>query len=116
MRPLLPVDYINTSFSNMGGWQQRHREALRYPTTAEQPIINMLAGWVGYATAHASRYQSSIGDDGVLGPAWAEVGSAIRRLLNGDCGRLDCGTLDHIISENLTRCGFDPDTLGRLKN
>jgi hypothetical protein len=30
-------------------------------------------------------------------------------LLNGDLGRLDGGTLDTIIADNLNEQGFDPD-------
>ena len=111
MQPLLPVDYIDRAIPNTSGWQDRHLTAVHVPRGFERPMVQMLAGWINYAETHAARYESSIGDDSVLGPAWAQVGVAIRTLLNGDCGRLDCGTIDHIIVENLSRCGFDADNL-----
>ncbi len=111
MQPLLPVDYINPTLANMGDWQDRHFAAIHSPRGTERAIVRMLDGWIDYAHVHAGRYGSSISDDSVLGPAWAQIGAAIRTLLNGECGRLDCETLDHIIAENLSRCGFDADKL-----
>jgi hypothetical protein len=93
------------------GWQARHLSALRAPSTSERPIVAAFAAWIEYARAHEVRFHSGIGDDGVLGPAWAQWGVALRTLLNGDCGRLDCGTLDGILYHNLINQGFDPDTL-----
>lgn len=39
----------------------------------------------------------------------AEWGASLRKLLNGDLGRLDAGTLEHIIVHNLEEQGFNPD-------
>lgn len=93
------------------GWKSRHRNALLSPMGFERPIVGMLRGWIQYAERHRQQYESTIGEDGVLGPAWAQIGDGIRQLLNGDCGRLDCGTLDSIIHDNLREAGFDPDQL-----
>ena len=93
------------------GWKQRHLSAITAPKAAEVGIVNMLKAWLSYADSHQERYESGIGDDGVLGPQWAQIGSSLRMLLNGEAGRLDCGTLDSIICDNLTAQGFDPDTL-----
>lgn len=49
----------------------------------------------------------------VLGDHWADIGYALLGLLNGDCGALDCGTLDSIIRDNLQEAGFNPDTQKR---
>ena len=49
---------------------------------------------------------SPIGEDGVLGEYWAEWGKALRGLLNGDCGRLDCGSLDTVLVDNLLEQKF----------
>lgn len=51
-------------------------------------------------------YGVSIADDYVLGPAWAEIGKSLRTLLNGDCGRLDCGTIDRIVTEEFVANGL----------
>lgn len=97
------------------GWKVRHQHATRPARTAvpirtaEQSITFGLQAWVSYAVAHHARFQSKIGDDYVLGPAWAAWGAAIRTLLNGETGNLDCGTLDTIIRDNLREQGFDPD-------
>lgn len=71
-----------------------HRHAMRMPIGAEVPIVRMYDAWRLYAQNHQRRYDSPIGHDAVLGPAWAAIGSAIVDLLNGESGRIDCGTLD----------------------
>ena len=63
-----------------------------------------------YADYHQRRYESRIGDDGVLGDPWADILKSARVLLNGECGRLDCGTVDGLICEMLEAEGFDVDT------
>lgn len=92
-------------------WKQRHLDAVTLPRNNEVPIVQALRAWLYYADMHRNRYESGIGEDGVLGPAWAQWGDALRQLLNGDCGRLDCGTLDSILCNTLTDEGFDPDKL-----
>jgi len=89
-------------------WKQRHTEAMRAPRGRELAIVRMLQAWELYREQHRQAYESGIGDDGVLGPEWAAIGFAIRGLLNGDCGRLDCGTIDGGICDALTAEGFDP--------
>lgn len=67
---------------------------------------NMLIGWKTYAEAHKRRYDSLIGEDYILGPAWKEIGEGIRTLLNGELGNLDGGTLDGFILDTLHENGF----------
>jgi len=74
-----------------------HRNAMKSPRGPEEPIVRMYDAWRLYAQNHQRRYESPIGHDGVMGPAWASIGSAIIDLLNGETGRIDCGTLDHVI-------------------
>jgi hypothetical protein len=81
----------------MGGWQDRHDAAIDAPKGFEVPIVAMLKGWALYAERHKAEYDSLIGDDGVLGSEWAEIGKALLGLLNGQLGRLDGGTLDGYI-------------------
>jgi hypothetical protein len=93
-------------------WLRRHRSAVTDPTSEfERALGQMIAGWLRYADACHSRYESGIGDDGVLGPHWAALGAALRGLLNGEMGRLDGGTLDGLLCRTLQQEGFDPDTL-----
>jgi len=70
----------------------------------------MLRGWLTYADRHQARYHSGIGADGVLGDEWAALGHAILGLLNGETGRLDCGTLDALIRGTLVAEGFGSDS------
>lgn len=87
-------------------WRVNHLNALERPKEFEYPIVYGLHAWLTYADSHQTRYESGIGEDGVLGPAWESWGRALRELLNGDCGRLDCGTLDTILLQTLLDEGF----------
>ena len=85
-----------------GEWAERHNAAFvganfGYNRGFSAHICNMLLGWARYAEAHKDRYESPIGEDYFIGKAWADQGRALRTLLNGETGRLDCGTLDAFI-------------------
>lgn len=95
---------------NIGGWKERHLSAVNYPVRFEQPIIDLFKGWLLYADEHFARYESQIGEDGVLGDYWERIGDSLRGLLNGDCGRLDCGTLDGIVLDSMRVAGIDTDS------
>lgn len=71
----------------------------------EGAIVNALWAWLTYADAHAKMFDAKIGDDYVLGVAWIAWGKAIRALLNGETGGLDCGTLDAILVDTLKDTG-----------
>ena len=99
-------------YSNASGWVDQHMRAVNQPKPGlEKTFIEMLSGWLGYADAHEQEYSSGIGEDRVLGPQWAQIGAALRDLLNGDTGRLDCGTLDSLIVNTLESQDFNPDLL-----
>lgn len=109
-----PSLYANPKLPNTNGWQDQHNEAINEAITDprrafETPIVHMLKGWAKYAAQHYARYQSPIGSDYVLGPAWRNIGLGIRALLNGECGRLDCGTLDAFIVDTLHANGMDDE-------
>lgn len=105
----------NTQPSN--GWDTRHNSALHLgngaaiSSTHEGAIVNMLRGWENYAKAHKVRFESPIGNDYVLGPAWQEIGQGIRTLLNGELGRLDGGTLDGFVLNTMAENGIDTENL-----
>jgi len=113
------MKHIRDAFSRnvqmLQGWQVQHRSAvlnapLTYPNPSlEASMVRAIGAWCDYAIAHAAAYERQIGQDYVLGVAWARWGFALRELLNGDLGRLDGGTLDAIIHDNLAEQGFDPD-------
>ncbi len=88
-------------------WIARHRDAVSEPKGAETPIVGLFWAWLTYADTHRARFESGIGEDYVLGPVWATIGRSLRELLNSDCGRLDCGTLDGIVCNVLAAEGFE---------
>jgi len=101
------------------GWKRRHLEAMADPcgrlrsdkaASHESAMALMVRGWCEYAQSHKDQFGSEIGDDRVLGDEWMAIGRAMLDLLNGALGRLDGGTLDAIIRDNLTEQGFDPDS------
>lgn len=75
----------------------------------EQAIRQAITGWANLGVTHALMYDSPIGDDGVLGEAFADMGRALRTMLNGETGRFDCGTLDSLILDIAQSCGVDLD-------
>ena len=95
-------------------WKLRHANAWLNPKDAETPIVTMIKGWLAYADHHQAAYESTIGDDYVLGDEWATIGFALRGLLNGDLGRLDGGSLDSLLCNNLTTEGWNCDTQERV--
>jgi hypothetical protein len=92
-------------------WVMAHNEAVDWPKGFETPIVKMLHYWEMYASKHQTRFESLIGEDYVLGPEWVNIGTAIRGLLNGETGRLDCGTLDGFILETMRENGIETDCI-----
>ncbi len=80
----------NESTPDTNGWKRRHMMEVK----RGHPIAAMVDALNSYAVRHAERYSSPLADDGVLGPAWLDALKGVRTLLNGDCGSLDCGTVD----------------------
>ena len=78
-------------------WKARHEQAMLRPRGFERPIVGMLRVLSEYAALHQQRYEWPIGEDSVLGEQWRRMASALLVLLNGETGRLDCGTLDGAI-------------------
>jgi hypothetical protein len=99
-------DWIWMQRLDNDGWKLRHRDALLSPRGFETAIVFGLQGWISYAVCYERRYQSGIGTDSVLGPAWFSWGESLRTLLNGEVGRLDAGTVDAIITHNMTLFGW----------
>ena len=92
-------------------WRGRHNYAVATLKNPESAIMDMLYGWSEYATKHRTRYESIIGDDYVLGPAWQSIGENLRTLLNGELGGLDGGTVDGYIIGTMEYHGIDTSEL-----
>lgn len=88
-------------------WGQRHVAAWTEPQPAEEAIVMLIRGAAVYADNHHKRFESKLGDDGVLGDPWAEILRSVLTLLNGDLGRLDGGTVDGLVRSMLSAEGFD---------
>jgi hypothetical protein len=98
-------------YETVPGYWQRHEAAiLGHGTSREAPheraVMLMLRGWLAYADAHRVQFESGIGEDYVLGPEWERIGAGLLDLLNGPCGRLDCGTVDGLIRDALMAENF----------
>ena len=104
-----PIDWTCKS-PDTAGWKSRHIAAIRAPRLGfERAIVRGIRSWLEYAQAHKRRYESGIGKDGHLGEIWAAQGRALHDLLDGETGRLDCGTLSTIIHRALRAEGFGED-------
>jgi len=63
-----------------------------------------------YADAYPADW-GKIGEDYVLGAAWLDMLKGCRALLNGETGRYDCGTLDHMLVDMVKAAGFEEGDL-----
>ena len=90
-----------------GPWAERHNAAVLCPRASEAGILKACEALRIIATSYAENCDGPIGNDGVLGPCWADMARGVLGLLNGDCGRLDCGTVDHYIRNLYIRQGFE---------
>jgi hypothetical protein len=87
-----------------------HRDAAMNPRPGfERAMARMLRGWLEYAETHETRYETPVVDGSFIGPAWEAIGGALRTLLNGECGRLDCGTVDGILLDAMKGAGIDTE-------
>ena len=92
------------------GWGKRHVSAWVMPRKAyEASIVAIVTALATYADAHREAYDAPLGEDAILGEAWANMVRSARVLLNGECGRLDCGTLDGLLLGMLEAEGLESD-------
>lgn len=111
MSPLVALALALTPSEPATGhhWAARHQAAVYSPDGFERPILSLATSLAIYAEAHQARYESPIGDDGVLGQDWEVMARALLGLLNGETGRLDCGTVDKAIRAMGTAAGINLD-------
>jgi hypothetical protein len=98
---------------NRGRWVQAHEMAWTSatPNNPEAAVVRLVEALAIYADAHAARFESSMGDDGFLGPAWLDILKGTRTLLNGETGRLDCGTVDSMLVRMAQAAGYEEGEL-----
>ena len=95
-------------------WWRQHSLAVRDPKGFELPITTMLHALATYADEHERRYESPVGEDGVMGEYWLDMAKAVKGLLTGETGRLDCGTVDHTIQALVVLAGFSKEEADQL--
>ena len=76
----------------------------------ESAIVNLYRAMAEYADAHRKQYELTISEDRYIGDAWHQIGRGLIGLLNGETGRLDCGTLDSQIRAFLGEGGSPEST------
>lgn len=103
------IETARTKDFQGNAWGARHAAAFSLPRGPEIGVVGLVHALAAYADNHFRTYDSTIGEDGFLGPRWADMIRNARALLNGDCGRLDCGTLDGLLCDMLVKEGFEVD-------
>ena len=105
------VPFPGQSESAPQAYLTRHYEALQRPRGIESAIALMREALLLYGYEYEARYgdDSKLGADGVLGDAWLDMARGYLALLNGETGRLDCGTLDGELRRWATRFGFEEE-------
>lgn len=88
----------------------RHNQAIQAPRGFERAITALRAGLLEYGLQYGERYDGcEIGKDGVLGDGWLDLARGYLALLNGECGRLDCGSLDSEVRSWARKFGFEEE-------
>ena len=95
--------------TSVKAYQHQRAAELGETNDAGRSLMKMLAGWEDYTEAYEKRYEGPIGDDGVIGRYWAETGLAIKRLLDGETGGLDCGSIASNITASIEAQGMKTD-------
>jgi hypothetical protein len=96
----------------LAGTLRLHLKAWAVPWhDQEGSIVRLVEALASYADAHAARFEFTVGDDGFLGPAWLDILKGTRTLLNGETGRLDCGTVDSMLVRMAEAAGYEEEEL-----
>lgn len=92
-------------------WGLEHCRAFTSPKQnhPEWSLVYGIEAWAVYADFHYQRYEAPISEDQILGKVWRGWGESLRRLLVGETGRLDAGTLNSLIWRILEHNGFTPE-------
>ena len=87
----------------------RHYEAIQHPRGFERAIVSLRSALLEYGLEYETRFDdgSKLGQDGILGDEWLQIARGYLGLLNGEAGRLDCGTLDGEVRRWAERFGFE---------
>ena len=92
---------------HVDAWAQRSGNPRELAAGA---VAAAVTAWARYADAHYALYDNRIGDDAVIGEGWKSWGKSLLGLLNGETGKLDCGTVDKMIREIAELNGVELDS------
>lgn len=82
-------------------WRSQHETAMMIPNETEAPFVALLTAINTLIERH--------GNDYVLRDGIAHLIMGTQALLNGETGRLDCGSIDTTLNAQAARIGFDLD-------
>ncbi len=90
-------------------WVAQHVSAINSPTLPQEAaIVSLVSGLLTYADyMEASGYLVS--EDTYASDIWLGIATSIKKLLDGDVGRLDRGVLGDILYRVKARQGFTED-------
>lgn len=83
--------------------------ASHYRAWRKHPWAAAAQGLQSLADRHLARYETPIGEDCVLGPAWLSGLRALRVLLNAELGDLDAGICDRYLIDLASEHGCNLD-------
>jgi hypothetical protein len=92
-----------------GSHEAQHNRAVIVPQGFESPVVAMFGALEHYARTHGTRFESPISEDGYLGPVWFTMARGLLDLLNGETGRLDCGTIDRAVRKLAAEHGYSEE-------
>lgn len=70
------------------------------------PILETVDALLRAAKVYQQRFDAPIAEDSVLGPYWLDAIKNARRLLDGDFGPVDSGTVEQIFWRAVDIAGF----------
>lgn len=116
-KPSQPIrDMLSACRQSKDDWARRHYQAWLQQDLADTPIQRrevcirkMIVGWAQLGESHQDMYGAPIGQDAYCCEHFAQMGHALRDMLNGETGAYDCGTLDRLIVMIANVCGVDLD-------
>jgi hypothetical protein len=106
---MAPFRQLVARAGDLTGAFARHAAAWEAPQGFERPVVQIVRSLAEYAAEHAARYESPIGEDGVMGDCWADIARGAIRLLNGETGNLDCGSVESGIRALAKAVGFEDE-------
>lgn len=96
-------------------WLINHHKALQKPRGNEEPIVTLRSALIQYGVYYSERFEGcKLGEDHLLGSGWLQIAKGYLVLLNGETGRLDCGSLDGELRDMARRFSFSEEQVESL--